>query len=121
MAAEANSEPRTAGSAAFETSTFTDGDSGRTARASRGSGRTDRVSLLVEVAAASVLRRLSDVSVQQRSASVVISNVHLKDCGERAELPATASTLLYSGTGCHWSFGHGLPWYHRKGASSPYP
>src|SRR6516165_11780157 len=108
MAAEANSEPPTAGSVAFETSTFADGDSGRTARASRGSGRTDRVSLLVEVAAASVLRRLSDVSVQQRSASVVISNVHLKDCGER-EPPATAATLLYSGTGCHWSFGHGLP------------
>src|SRR5215472_14001917 len=108
MAAEVDSAPRMAGSAAFETSTFADGDSGRTAGASLGSGRSDRVSLLVEVAAASVLRRLSDVSVQQRSASVAISNVHLKDCGERAELPATASTLLYSGTGCHWSFGHGL-------------
>src|SRR6516162_7514910 len=121
MAAEANSEPRTAGSAVFETSTFADGDSGRTARVSLGSGRSDRASLLVEVAAASVLRRLSDVSVQQRSASVVISNVHLKDCGERAELPATAATLLYSRTGCHWSFGPGLPQYHRKGASRPYP
>src|SRR6516162_7747827 len=109
MAAEVNSEPRTAGSAAFETSTLADGDSGRTARASLGSRRTDGVPLLVEVAAASVLRRPSDVSVQERSASVVISKVHLKECGERAELPATAATLLYSGTGCHWSFGHGLP------------
>src|SRR6516165_11350717 len=84
MAAEVDSAPRMAGSAAFETSTFAAGDSGRTARASLVSGRTDRVSLLVEVAAASVLRRLSDVRVQQRSASVVISKVHLKECGERA-------------------------------------
>ena len=79
MAAEVDSAPRMAGSAAFETSTFADGDSGRTARASLVSGRTDRVSLLVDVAAASVLRRLSGVRVQQRSASVVISKVHLKE------------------------------------------
>ena len=97
MAAEVDSEPRMAGSAAFETSTFADGDSGRTARVSLGSERTDRISLLVDVAAASVLRRLSDVSVQQRSASVVISNVHLKDCGERAERPATVSLYCTRG------------------------
>src|SRR5215469_12364357 len=108
MAAEVDSGPRTAGSAVFETSTFADGDSGSTARASRGSGRTDRASRLVGVAAASVLRRLSDVSVQQRSASVAISNVHLKDCGERAELSATAFSLLYSATACHWSLPPGL-------------
>ena len=77
MAAGVDSELRTAASSAgFETSTLGDGDSGKASGASAGSGRTEAVT---EVAAVSAFGGLSDVTVQQRSASVVINKVHLRD------------------------------------------
>jgi hypothetical protein len=80
MAAGVDSELRTvASSAGFEPCPLGDGDSGKAGRASAGSGRIEAVTLLAEVAAVSALRGLSVVTVQQRSASVVISKVHLRD------------------------------------------
>src|SRR6516164_11086970 len=103
MAAELDSELRTAASsAAFETPTFGEGVSGKADPASAGSGRTDAATLLAAVTSASVLRGLSEVSVQQRSASIVISKVHLKDrTGARAtgNLPSLYCTLGQDVTG----------------------